>query len=87
MLALGGAWLGFLSVSVCLAFCAFYELIEWWAVLTSGESATAFLGTQGYVRDTQWDMYLTLIGACVAVFGLAGIHNRQLEGKGIDLET
>ncbi len=82
-----GAWLSFLTVSVCLAFSAFYELIEWWAALTSGESATAFLGTQGDVWDTQWDMCLALIGACAALFGLTGMHNRQLEGMGIDLDA
>ncbi len=82
-----GAWLSFLTVSVCLAFSAFYELIEWWAAITSGESATAFLGTQGDVWDTQWDMCLALIGACVAVLTLAGLHNRQLKRLGIDLET
>jgi putative membrane protein len=78
-----GAWLNFLSVSVCLAFSAFYELIEWWAALASGESATAFLGTQGDIWDTQWDMFLALIGACVAIACLASMHNRQLAKLGV----
>ncbi len=81
-----GWWLAFLSVSVCLAFSAFYELIEWWAALASGESATAFLGTQGDVWDTQWDMFLALIGACVAIVCLTGMHNRQLERLGVQLD-
>jgi len=74
-----GLWLSFLTVSVCLAFSAFYELIEWWAALGSGESATAFLGTQGDIWDTQWDMFLALIGACVSVVVLSKLHNKQLE--------
>ena len=78
-----GAWLSFLAVSVCLAFSAFYELIEWWAALASGESATAFLGTQGDVWDTQWDMFLALIGACVSIVCLAALHNRQLTRLGV----
>jgi putative membrane protein len=73
-----GAWLNFLTISVCLAFSALYELIEWWAALLSGESATAFLGTQGDVWDTQWDMCLALIGACVAIAALSKGHDRQL---------
>ena len=80
-----GLWLSFLTVSVCLAFSAFYELIEWWAALSSGESATAFLGTQGDVWDTQWDMFLALIGACVSIVVLSKLHNKQLEGLGVDL--
>ena len=73
-----GKWLVFLVVSVCLAFSAFYELIEWWSALAFGESATAFLGTQGDPWDTQWDMCLALIGASVALLTLAKIHARQL---------
>ena len=75
-----GAWLSFLSISVCLAFSAFYELIEWWAALASGEAAEAFLGTQGDVWDTQWDMCLALVGACLSLVLLSGIHERQLVG-------
>ena len=66
-------------VCVCLAFSAFYELIEWWVALLSGESAEAFLGTQGYVWDTQSDMALALLGAILALFILSGIHDRQLQ--------
>lgn len=52
-------------ISFCLAFSAFYELIEWWTALAVGEDAEAFLGTQGYVWDTQSDMFLAFIGATV----------------------
>ena len=62
----------------CLAVSAFYELIEWWVALTSDEAADAFLGTQGYVWDTQSDMFLALIGAVLALLLLSRLHDRQL---------
>lgn len=72
------AWLGFIVVAICLAFSAFYELLEWWVALLSDEAAESFLGTQGYVWDTQSDMFLALIGAIVALLTLGGLHDRQL---------
>ena len=73
-----GGWLFFLVVAVCLAFSAFYELIEWWTALLGGASATDFLGTQGDPWDTQWDMFLALIGAVTAQLTLARAHDAQL---------
>jgi putative membrane protein len=61
-----GAWLFFLVTAVCLSISAVYEMIEWWTALATGEAATAFLGTQGDPWDTQWDMFLALIGALTA---------------------
>ena len=55
-----------------------YEMIEWWGALIFGGSATAFLGTQGDPWDTQWDMFLALIGATVALLLLSRIHDRQM---------
>ena len=74
-----GKMLFYLVVSVCLAFSAFYEMIEWWAALLYGGSAEAFLATQGDVWDTQWDMFLALLGAIAAQLLLAGLHNRQIK--------
>lgn len=74
----GSRWLPLLTVSVCLAFSAFYEMIEWWGALIMGESATAFLGTQGDPWDTQWDMFLALIGAVLALVLLSRLHDRQI---------
>ena len=71
-------WRNFLIVSVCLAFSAFYELIEWWAAELIGEDADAFLGTQGYVWDTQSDMALALLGAVSCLLVLAKKHDGQL---------
>ena len=73
-----GKWLFFLVASVCLAVSAFYELVEWWTAAATGDAATAFLGTQGDPWDTQWDMFLALVGAVVAQLTLARTHDRQL---------
>ena len=75
----GRAWLWLFVVSVCLAFSAFYELIEWWAALIVGGAADAFLGTQGYVWDTQSDMAWALSGAIVALITLSRYHDRHLK--------
>ena len=73
-----GFWLFLLVTCVCLAISAFYELIEWWTALASGAAADAFLGTQGDVWDTQWDMFLALTGAIAAQLLLGRVHDRQL---------
>lgn len=72
------AWRNLFIVSVCLAFSAFYELIEWWVALATGTAAEAFLGTQGYIWDTQSDMAWALFGAIAALVILSGLHDRQL---------
>ena len=72
-------WRNFIIVSICLAFSAFYELIEWWAALLIGEDADAFLGTQGYVWDTQSDMAWALLGALVCLITLKKSHDRQIK--------
>ncbi|MDO9282343.1 MAG: DUF2238 domain-containing protein [Methylotenera sp.] len=73
-----GKWLFFIVVCICLAISAFYEFIEWWVALASGSDAVAFLATQGDVWDTQWDMFLALLGAISAQVFLAEIHDRQM---------
>ncbi len=73
-----GKWLFFLVVCVCLAFSAFYELLEWWTALLSEEASAAFLGTQGDQWDAQWDMFLALLGALSALLLLARRHDREL---------
>jgi len=76
----GSGWQAFFIVSFCLAFSAFYELIEWWVALASGEDAEAFLGTQGYIWDTQSDMGLALLGAVTGLLLQGRLHDRQLAG-------
>ena len=73
-----GRWLFVLVTATCLAFSACYELFEWWAALAGGHAADAFLGTQGDVWDTQWDMFLALVGALLAQLLLGRSHNRSL---------
>ena len=75
-------WRDFFIISFCLGFSAFYELIEWWVALVSEEAADSFLGTQGYVWDTQSDMALALVGAFLALQLLGAYHDRQLQDGG-----
>jgi putative membrane protein len=73
-----GKWLFFIVSCICLAIRAVYEFIEWWAALALGQGAQEFLGTQGDPWDTQWDMFLALVGAVTAQLLLSRIHDRQL---------
>ncbi len=75
------AWRNLFIISICLAFSAFYELLEWAVALLTGSGAEAFLGTQGYIWDTQSDMGMALLGAAVALLTLPGVHDRQLARK------
>jgi len=71
-------WMFFLVVCVCLALSACYELVEWGTAVAGGEAADSFLGTQGDVWDTQWDMFMCLVGALAAQLTLARRHDREL---------
>lgn len=72
-------WLNTIIVSLVLAFSALYELIEWWVALAVGENAEDFLGTQGYMWDTQSDMGYALFGAIMALIILSRVHDKQLD--------
>jgi len=71
-------WLNFFVICICLAISAVYELIEWSVALVSSEAAEAFLGTQGYIWDTQSDMAYALLGAMLALALLSDTHDRQM---------
>lgn len=73
-----GGWLVLFVLSVTMAFSALYELIEWLVALTSAEAADSFLGTQGDVWDTQWDMFMCLVGSSSALLVLSRWHDRQM---------
>lgn len=73
-----GRWLFVLVTCACLAFSAFFEMIEWWSALVWGGKADAFLATQGDVWDTQWDMFYALIGALLSQLVWRRVHDRQL---------
>jgi putative membrane protein len=71
-------WLFFIVCSICLSISACYEFVEWWVAVGSGAAAEAFLGTQGDVWDTQWDMFMALVGAVTAQICLAKWHNQSM---------
>jgi putative membrane protein len=73
-----GKWLTFLVICVCMTVSVSYEFIEWAAAEMGGASADAFLGTQGDVWDTQWDMFMALIGSITGLLLLTRVHDRQL---------
>ena len=73
-----GKWLFTLVTLSILGVSACYEFTEWWAAIAGGDAAGAFLGTQGDVWDTQWDMFLAGCGAIAAQFLLERVHDRQL---------
>jgi putative membrane protein len=76
-----GAWLFVVTVSICLAVSALYELVEWVVSALTGSAGDAFLGTQGDVFDTQKDMALALVGALTALLTLWKLHDNQLAKK------
>jgi putative membrane protein len=78
-----GKWLGFISVAIPLAFSAVYEILEWLASLSNPTDTEAFLGTQGYIWDTQSDMFLCLVGSITAVIFLTKLHNKYLPKDGL----
>jgi putative membrane protein len=72
-------WMTFFIIFTILGFSAFYEFFEWGMSLATGESATAFLGTQGDVWDTQWDMFMCLIGSTLAILTMGRFHDKFLK--------
>ena len=75
-----GRWLFFIVCCICLSISVMYEFIEWWTAVLEGGAADAFLGTQGDVWDTQWDMFCALIGSILAQLLLAKMHDKQMQG-------
>jgi putative membrane protein len=78
----GKVWTGFFCVCVAMTISAIYELVEWWTAVLSGTSADAFLGTQGYVWDTQSDMLCALIGSLLAIILLSKYHDVRIKEIG-----
>lgn len=75
-----GGWLYFIVISIVLAVAAFWELLEWWiTLLVASDIGTAFLGSQGDIWDAQWDMFLALVGAMLALPILSGLHDRSMD--------
>lgn len=78
----GSKWLPVTIVSMCLAFSAFFEMIEWWAAVIYGSEAALYLATQGDIWDTQWDMFWALAGAVLALVLFSRLHDRELARLG-----
>ena len=76
---LKSGWIAFLTIAVCGAISAMYELLEWFVAITSGQSSEAFLGTQGDNWDTQSDMLCAFIGASCMILFFAGIQNKNIK--------
>ena len=72
-------FLPYFIVCVCVTISVLYEFLEWFVAVATGEAAEAFLGTQGYVWDTQSDILMALIGATTALLTLARWQDRQIE--------
>lgn len=71
-------WRLAIVILICMGISALYELLEWVTALISGEAATAFLGTQGDIWDTQTDMFMALVGAICALILMSRWQNRQM---------
>lgn len=74
-----GKLLNILVICTCLAISASYELIEWGVAEATGSASDAFLGTQGDVWDTQWDMFFALIGSISSLLLLTRVHDKFLK--------
>ncbi len=72
-------WLGFLSITLCMALSSLYEMFEWWVSLWTGSAGDSFLGTQGYIWDTQSDMFYAMIGAIIGIFFFSRLHDRAIK--------
>lgn len=78
-----GFWLNFIVICVCLAFSAYYELLEWFAVVTGADDSGDFMGSQGDMFDAQWDMFLAFVGSCISLVFLSELHDYQLGQIGV----
>jgi putative membrane protein len=74
-----GAWSVVVLLFMVLGLSAAYELLEWLTAVATGSKADAFLGSQGDVWDTQWDMACALIGGSLALGLFSRWHDRQME--------
>jgi putative membrane protein len=73
-----GFWLSLITVCVCLSVSVVYELGEWMVAVLTGASSEHFLGTQGYVWDTQSDMLYALIGVVCMLLFMSRIQDRSI---------
>lgn len=72
-------WRNFFIICFCLALSALYEIVEWLVAITTNDAANDFLGTQGYIWDTQSDMAWALVGSIIALLSLSKYHDKVLQ--------
>ncbi|GAA0077658.1 DUF2238 domain-containing protein [Clostridium sp. CTA-5] len=77
-------YLFFIVICICLAISASYELLEFLVAKLTGDTAEAFLGTQGDIWDTQWDMLMALIGSITSLSLLSTYHDKKLRSSNIN---
>lgn len=75
----GKKWLNFIIVTMTMSISVAYEFLEWFVAELSGESADAFLGSQGYIWDTQSDMLFATFGAILALLTLSKVHDKLIK--------
>lgn len=80
-----GRMLAFLSLCVVMTVSSCYELIEWLVAVLIDQGADEFLGTQGDVWDTQWDMFMALVGGSASLLVLSRWQDRQLQRTAVDI--
>ena len=73
-----GTWLSFVTICTCITISVLYEFLEWLVAVLSGQSADSFLGTQGYIWDTQSDMLYAAIGAICMVTFISKVQDAQI---------
>lgn len=71
-------YLSFIVICICLTISASYELLEFGVARVTGDSAESFLGTQGDIWDTQWDMLMALVGSITSLSLLKSYHDKKL---------
>jgi putative membrane protein len=72
------SWLNFVVVCIAMAISVAYEFIEWAVSLGTGEGGDSFLGTQGYIWDTQSDMLYATIGVILTLIIFGEYHRSQI---------
>ena len=71
-------WIGFLSITLCMALSSLYEIFEWWVSVLTGSAGDSFLGTQGYIWDTQSDMFYAMLGAIIGILFFSRLHDQAI---------
>ncbi|MNU22059.1 Inner membrane protein YjdF [compost metagenome] len=72
------SWIPYMVLCICITISVCYEFLEWAVAIFTGSAAEDFLGTQGYVWDTQSDMLYASIGAITFLLIFHRWHDRRM---------